>query len=205
MSIAKIIKYVLGALVTVFLGALGSGLWETAVSPFISYIYRLTNTLIASIYSGYYDSVYNAATSEFSYAYMIKISSLILLVCGAVLLSRLFDFQALFSKLFKVDNRLVGSFLKGQATGIAIASLMVGYFMLVRADSIQIVQSYSHMSMEILRPYVGEQEYRLLKSEYYSVTNEADFKEFNSKIVQFSETFQLKLPDKYNKAFKSDS
>ena len=192
-NLTSIAKYTGGAVITIFLGALGSGLWEKLIYPLISYTFMLTNTLISSIYSGYYDSVYKTASAGFNDAYMVKIASLILIISGITLMFRMSSVAILIMKhgLMKLQMFLLGVFI-----------FTLGYFMLARADSVQIVESYSHMSMEILRPYIEEREYRLLKSQYYRVSNENDFLSFNKQLVTSSEKYKIDLPDKYNKAFK---
>jgi hypothetical protein len=192
-NLSSTAKYLGGAVITIFLGALGSGLWENLISPFFRYTFTLANSLISYIYSGYYDSVYKAASSGFNDAYMIKISSLIIITTGMFLMYRMSSVASLSMKV---------GFMKFQMFITGVLILTVGYFMLARADSVQIVESYSHMSMEILRPYVGEPEYRLLKSNYYRITNEKGFLSFNKKLITLSENFNVELPDKYNKAFK---
>ena len=192
-NLSSIAKYVGGAVITIFLGALGSGLWENLISPFIRYTFILANNLISFVYSGYYDSVYRAASSDFNDAYMVKITSLIIIITGFFVMYRMSSVASLLMKF---------GFMKFQMFIFGVLIFTFGYFMLARADSVQIVESYSHMSMEILRPYVGEPEYRLLKSNYYRITNEKGFLSFNKQLVTLSKTFNVDLPGKYNKAFK---
>ncbi|QOY53142.1 hypothetical protein [Candidatus Sulfurimonas baltica] len=75
----------------------------------------------------------------------------------------------------------------------AILLSMTFYFG-IQKNYINDIRSYSHRSMEILRPYVSENDYYLMKSEYFQVKSEEDFKKFNLKLTSHASKNNVNLP-----------
>lgn len=178
MRIKNVIKVVLGILAAILLGAIGSGVWEKVLSPSISYIGKFVTSTISSLSSSYSDSIYKSA-SNISYSGQ----------SGAlVLILFLFVFFGLFIFALnsKKENNFIAPFYEGFLiyyrgwTGIIFSGALLFFmlFMISIQISILDIQRYSLKQMDILRPYIGEQEFHKLRSDYLIMKNKNDFNEF---------------------------
>ena len=59
------LKWSWGIIGGIFLGALGSGLWEKILSPTLLWLFEKASYLLNSISSNYMDSIYNEASNGF--------------------------------------------------------------------------------------------------------------------------------------------
>ena len=102
MKIKNVIKIILAAIATILLGALGSGVWEKILSPFLSYIGNVITTTASSLSSTYSDSIYRAASN----IHFLGQSGITLLFLMLLVFVGLF----IFSLGSKKENKLVSIF-----------------------------------------------------------------------------------------------
>ena len=192
MRIAKLIG---GIIITILLGAIGSGLWERILSPAIDTIYRGTVSFIASIYACYLDSIYKEASRDLPDIYQKKIAFLILTILACYLIFVSFKYgnwhSSFLNRLVTVTKRQLH--FHGMLFGGLI--FVLSYFAMAKADYAQEIKSYSFHSMEILRPYIGESEYFYLKSRYYQISSSSDFQKFNEILLEKREIHAIDLPE----------
>ena len=48
-------------------------------------------------------------------------------------------------------------------------------------------------NIEIIAPYIGDQEYKILKSNYHSISSRSDFDSFNNLLIEYAERADVKL------------
>ena len=193
MKIPKPIKIFLGALVTIFLGAIGSAVWEKALSPLLSYLFSGITSTISSLSSSYSDSIYSRASDLFDTSSdSVRILFLFVVFCGLF-------FFALNSKK---ESRYVTFFHKAITdhfrgwVGIIYSGsiLIVLLFMLSRQTIVERIQGYSVKQMEILRPYVGEEKYLHIRSDYLRMRSKRDFDIFSQKLYDTAKAVSVDVP-----------
>ena len=172
-----------GILATILLGALGSGLWERVISPAFDAIFRVAIRLVGSIYSRYIDNLYKNASYDMPNFYQMKISGLLLFLSGGLVVYLFFPDITGIKKEFEIGVYLVAMLFSG-----------AGFFLLPRADYLQKINSYSLMSMEILRPYIGEEAYIRLRSDCFQVTSKDEFFNFNNTLKEYADKHNIQLP-----------
>jgi hypothetical protein len=191
----KNIKIIAGILITILLGAIGSGIWERFLSPMVDATYRGTVSLISSVYTGYLDSIYVSAARELPDVYQRKIAFLIIIIVASYLIFVSIKHGNWKSPFLNSLGIAASKILPLQGLLLGVVMLAMSYFGLAKASYSQDIKSYSFHSMEILRPYIGESDYLTLKSEYYRIENSSEFQLFNEKIVDKSKEFKVKLPN----------
>ena len=199
----KYLKIIGVIITTIFLGALGSGLWERLISPTLDNLSRKSIKFVDSINSGYLDSIYKSAAYDLPNIYQQKIVGLILVIVGIYWLYSLlnkYDWCRLLPESLDKEKRtkLINQITHISRIYFLIISLFLigfGVFLLSKSDYIQKTISYSYRSLEILRPFIGEKKYIELKSDYYQVDSSNLFTAFNLKIKLLSKQHKVKLPE----------
>lgn len=197
MEIKKAIKIVLGAIATILLGAIGSGVWEKVLSPGLIYVAKLTTSLISLVSESYSNSIYERASN-------IPINDETATIVSAVIL--LFIFMVFFAfvvssqknqLIIKIFHRsLVRMFTGWRGIIIQIVAFYVLIFLISAQVSVIYIQRYSTKQMEILRPYIGEHKYHSLKSEFLQIHTKSDFNDFLQKIEEQAKKYKVKI-DKF--------
>ncbi len=73
------------------------------------------------------------------------------------------------------------------------ALLIVVIFLMTRQVAIDEIQNYSIMQMEILRPYIGEEKFLLLRSGYLQMKNKEDFESFLAKLNDSAKSASISI------------
>lgn len=194
----KYLKVIAGVFATILLGAIGSGLWERILSPVLDSISRKAILFVDGIYSGYLDSIYRSAAFDLPNIYQQKIAALLLIIVGlfwGVSIATKYDWRSMLSKLFPATSTNVIHAIRVYFLIVALSLLVMGMFLLSKADYVQKTILYSCRSLEILHPYIGEEKYLILKSEYHQVDSAKAFERFNSKLIALSKENKVSLPE----------
>jgi hypothetical protein len=190
----NIFKIIGGIFATILLGAIGSGLWERVISPAIDFISTVSVKFVSSIYSGYLDSIYVKAAKDVPDLYTLKIPLLILIIVSAIIIFEVCDkSENTILSHFKELNRR--TFYSWQGIVLGGAIFVVAFYSLIQVDYAENVKSYSHSSMEILRPFIGDENYLILKSQYLRIKSENDFTSYRKLLIEYSEKHSIDLPD----------
>jgi hypothetical protein len=64
-----------------------------------------------------------------------------------------------------------------------------------RQEQVNKITTYSLRSLDILRPYFGEEKYIKMLSDYYQISNASQFYLFNNKIMHDANIYGVKLPE----------
>lgn len=187
----KILKICLAFCGTIFVGAIGSGVWEKLLSPMLSYLLGAITYVLSRISVTYEDLIYQNA-STISYEGQ---SGLILLL-GMLFLSLACIFNSTknleHSTLAKLANIVLSSYIKGWSGLVIGFSLFVfSTFLLSKQTSVFKVRQYSVKSMHIVRPHIGEEGYYKLYSEYLLIKDKNDFDRFLTKIEEYDSNYGI--------------
>jgi hypothetical protein len=178
MNFRNTIKIILGAVATILLGAIGSGVWDRLLSPGLKILGNLVTTILSSISDKYSDSIYTRASSIITYSQVDKAAVLLMLILIVWLLIYAVNSQK--------ENHIIEPFHTGISRSfqgwqgiISCGALLIFLIFMISTDStINEIKKYSTTNMEIIRPYVGEKEYLTIRSNYLQMKNERDFKKF---------------------------
>ncbi|MGG2397894.1 hypothetical protein ACJRW5_13235 [Pseudomonas sp. SH1-B] len=182
----KTFKVLLSLFGALLVGALGSGLWERVLSPALSRFAEWMTGFISGFSQSYSDSVYASAANLHggnsvtdAYVFMLVLFSLGVFLYGMHI--RVGIMHSPDSPEGKDMNGFVSWACLLMAGGFFSISMIQG----AKLSAIKDVRKYSVDTMEIVRPYVGENGYYMLRSKFLRVRSEKDFKDF---VIYLQET-----------------
>lgn len=178
----------------IILGAIGSGVWEKVLSPMLSNLSEWTVTFVGGINSGYENSIYQRAARDTTDLYTMKIAMLILVLVGTALVIAIALRTLARSQVQERTQRRVHSFISFQGLSLGLALSLVAFVSLARLGVASQVKESSLRSLEILRPYTGEQMYLQLRSDYYSIESKKDFEAFKMRVLEHASKVSRKVP-----------
>ncbi|HAS6364103.1 TPA: hypothetical protein RQJ98_004405 [Vibrio vulnificus] len=176
---------------TIFVGAIGSGVWEKLLSPMFSYLLGTITYFLSTMSKTYENSIYENA-STISY----EGQSGVILILGMIFLG----FACIFSATKTLDNNLFANaanralsmYIKGwSGLAVGVTILVFSMFMLSKQTSVFKVRQYSVKSMHIIRPYIGEDKYYKLYSDYLLVKGKDDFDAFLKTVYQYDSAYKI--------------
>ena len=173
-------KILLGITGTIILGAIGSGVWERLLSPFLSYLSSSLTTAISSISKTYSDSIYTSAANLYSPNATESIGFVILLISFAWLFVMAIQSKKEHRFIGILHQALVLNYRGWFGIAHCGAIIIVVLLMMSRQATVEKIQSYSYQQMEIVRPFVGEQRYAQLRSDFFRMHTKEDFDRFLS-------------------------
>ena len=188
MSIPKAIKILLGILGTIILGALGSGLWESIISPGLSWSSSAIASFFSSMSTRYQESVFQLAAEGESEMRIYRLQLLmgLLFFFGIMLLVTKQMWLAVMNK-WRISRAL---------TATLIFATLIGFVLRITyLDAARNVRDYSFKSLEILRPHLEEEKYLFLRSEFMQIRNKQQYLAFREKITMYQDSFNVWLPD----------
>ncbi|QKQ25157.1 hypothetical protein [Candidatus Reidiella endopervernicosa] len=86
MNFKTILKVIVGIIVTIVLGAIGSGVWERILSPALDWIYRFSVGLISKVSIDYKNNIYEAAEMGFHEDFSFRLFLITTLLLSLALL-----------------------------------------------------------------------------------------------------------------------
>jgi|LGVD01.1.fsa_nt_gb hypothetical protein len=110
------IKILLGALATILLGAIGSGVWERLLSPALKETSNFITSTISSISKTYSDSIYSRASSITTYDQSENILLILLFVVFFALFIYAINSKKDNPRIARLHRAMVGPF-QGWAGG----------------------------------------------------------------------------------------
>lgn len=191
-------KIVAGVAVTIFLGAVGSGLWERFMGPGLDWLTRATVGAISNGHTWYRDSIYVSASKGFHEAQALALYSLVL-----GLLPLLYAWLLLRHPVISATPRppsKTRDFMRSSSGYWLTFALTIVVFVTVTFNGLRLRHinetiTYALASFEIVRPYVGEEQYARLRSRFYAMRTGAEFDEINRDLIAAAKKFAVKLPE----------
>lgn len=197
-ELKKYVKIVLGILATILLGAIGSGLWERFLAPFLDWLARKTVGALAWGHMSYRDSIYENAAKGFHESHSLALYTLVigLLPIAYWMILNLHPTE----RETKNQNSAARSFVRSRkGYWVLFAATLVVFFNVMfstlRLRHINETITYSLAAFEIVRPYVGEEQYLKYRSRYFSMRSAAEFDSIHNEVAQIADKYRLKLPD----------
>jgi hypothetical protein len=193
MSFKKIIKIVLGLIATIIIGAIGSGVWEKLLSPFLSFLSSEISQFFSSISTSYANNIYSKMSSLDGTSNLNDAHWVFLLI--------FFFFLFLYSASKNKHKFIIGEFVETHnemfsswAGIIFTGSMLVGTVLMMSMDKeIYKLRSQTLEHIEIIRPYINENEYLLIRSEFFQIKTEKSFNDLKQKIKDVSLKNKLAL------------
>lgn len=184
----KLLKLFLSLLGLILLGALGSGLWEKVLNPFIDWFSKTFITIIGNFQSSYIDNIYKSSalgpekvSLMFSAVFFLVIFSFIMYALFIYINRTFRNGNSAFILKFMVTTQLAGTFI------------LIG-ILLVRFPTVSSLSNYSYQGLEIVRPNMSEYQYYELKSELLQVMSKDDFLNFSKKLKSYEDD-EHRLPE----------
>ena len=197
----KIIKWCGYVLVAAVTGAIGSGVWEKILWPLLKFLSDFVTDILKGISQDYSDSIYKSAANlvEYSDDKSVVLMIFILFICMLVI-------GMLFKKMdLEISGYEAGiSFQKKIVNAYfwaAFVCFVIALFPVAKSISIQEVRIYSTHNLEVVRPYVGEHQYLMMRSKFLQMKSESDFADFLSDLYSRSEASNIKIEKFYESSW----
>lgn len=194
----KTLKIVLGIAATIVLGAVGSGLWERFLGPFLDWLTRQTVGAFAWGHSSYRDSIYENAARGFHEAHSLALYTTFI---GLLPIAYLFLLRRHPTERQPEGARSpLREFIRSRSGYWLIFALTMAIFVgaafsALRLRHINETITYSLSTFEIVRPYVGELQYTKYRSRFFAMRNAREFDEVHSELVAIAKANNIRLPD----------
>ncbi|EHU5198728.1 hypothetical protein JKP10_21085 [Vibrio vulnificus] len=189
----KLVKYIVAGVGTIIIGGLGSGVWERILSPLLDYVVSGISTLLSYLSSSYDDSIYQKAASIADEGQVTIFMSLMF-----TLLAFFWLCKALSTK---PDNEMLSSFHTGLTSafrgwyGIVFSASTLVFSMVTLSTNSAIyqVRNNSIDNINIARPYIGDERYHKLYSQFLQIKSKEDFVDYQLKIESYSVSYRFTL------------
>jgi len=196
----KILKIIMFVVVTIVLGAIGSGLWERVLAPLFDNLVQYTNYLMNMCSNIYKDSVYREVGNGFREYSSVTMHTLILMVMPMSYWFATLQIRKLLRS--ESDDKLSSKFAsflvskKGYYSLLLLTiSLSIAIFIsIAKIIYVNEVITYSFRSLNIVAPYLPDQEIENLKSRFYSIQSASDFYAFNERLLAVANKDHVHLP-----------
>jgi hypothetical protein len=208
----RLLKIIVAILVTILLGAIGSGLWERLLSSFVDKIAFYIMSVLASTFHGYVDYIHGDIGKGLSGRFVL-LSPLAILMFFITFpwLLILYYYRMLESTLREIsdqkENRPPSTEdeikIKIQGRKKKIARLMIPLAcvssILYISELIETTYTYKaalfvDRSIEILAPYVSSKDVVSLRSEYRSIDSADKFYTLEEKLRAHAKSSNITLP-----------
>lgn len=197
-NVSKLLKVALGIVATIFLGAIGSGVWERFLGPALDWLTKVSVGAFAWGHTSYRDSIYANAAKGFHEAHSLALYTVVLglLPLAYLLLLRRHPTE----RLPPGSTTSTREFVRSRKGYWFIAALTAVVFVMVSFSALRLRHinetiTYSLATFEIVRPYVGEDRYKQYRSRYFSMKTASEFDAIHSEIRQIAQDQKLQLPE----------
>ena len=197
MTFRTVLKVIGGLLLTVLLGAVGSGVWEKILSPLLQYTSSEVSSTLSHVSASYSNSLYSSAAAYPGTGRGGDPATLLFIVLLFALLAWLLQ--------DKSDNMLIRTF--GRALlmykgwpGAAYVLVLLITVIIGSAKQVEVsrIQRESLTKLEVIRPTVGEKRYLELRAQYFSIKTKKDYMAF----IKALEPSEVQLDDTTTSAGK---
>jgi hypothetical protein len=190
------VKLIGGIVATILLGAIGSGVWERILSPAANWVYRASVNFVNSISTGYKDRIYQAASQGFHEAYSLKIFALFsLLLALYLMMSSQLRLLRILDTNNATDKITSKKWFARLMVILSISISLLIFYSVNKHEAINNITTYSIRSLDTLRPYIGDQFYLKLLSDFYQIRTASQFYQFNQNLITLSKTKNVVLPE----------
>lgn len=181
-----------------FLGALGSGLWEKLLSPFASWASTSIVDAISHFSESYQDSIYEMAarkgpSSEATVGFAV-VAVVTLWILTVIFIVTPYTRNSYKSAMDIADRSKPARMVLNLNGLFLVAVLATMFFQMVKLGAVMGVQHRSLNSLEILRPSIGETSYIQLRADFYSMKKKRDYASLAAKIKTQAQRYHVDIP-----------
>ena len=203
-------KSLLGLAGAIFLGALGSGLWDVAVKPGAQWILRLTLSTVTLGSQTIRNQVYQHAAKgphEAASSFVMIVVATLLLATPFWMALRIYEERRFYRRtrlsdkegekgtLLQMEARLTKLFLTAYILfGITLVPTTGIFIQMLQIQEATKAYTFFSQSMTICRPYIDEQHYQLLLSQYAMIRTKDDYVRITDKLRGIASANHLTLP-----------
>jgi hypothetical protein len=194
---SRISKTLIFVLVTVLLGAIGSGIWEKLLRRVCDSSMALVINCMSWVVGTYKDSLYDSAADGFHEGSALFIHSILLtifpmaymwILMGHPWISKSLDGKSKFGEFIRSSR---GFYLIAALTIAIMASSVLAQ---IRVSYTNRIITYSMRSLNILVPHLADQECKQLAGSYYMIKSRADFIAFQNRLITAAKGAGVQLP-----------
>lgn len=188
------------------IGILATALWENFISPFCTYIYIHTSSLLETFITTFSNDTYKEISNGFNDSYSLYIIMIIILtfLCIAIIINLLPSVQKYSDKITTKIRTSNDPFktLHNHLLLLRAGRILSFFFFII--SSIYLIgnlifitdcKTKSLCNLEIISPYVSDNEYKQLKSTFYSIQTKDDYINFTEIINEIGEKYSLNLKE----------
>jgi hypothetical protein len=191
----------------ILIGALGSGLWEVFLKNFIYNTGNLFVEIMSHFYRGYIDSLYKyVGKTDSLLQYLPSILVLVLIIISPILM------YIVFIRAYKMINqdkenekesivqKIILFFLVSKRRIFLLVIIftlplsLIYTDILVKEVTYLNANHYIERTLEIIRPYIEDSEYILMRSEFRQIDNKGKFIKLYSKIKGIALKENITIP-----------
>lgn len=185
---------------TLFVGILATALWENFISPFCTYIYIHISSLFETFMTSFSNSTYRSIANGFNdsnsvYVILIILSSYLGLVTSFIIFPIFSKHQT--NIIHKAENQTskTKKFFSSKIIVILLFSIFVFCYLYIIGNIIFVTncKTNSLCNLEIISPYISDEEYKQLKSTFYCIETKDDYINFTIAIDELGEKYSLNL------------
>lgn len=197
-TLSSYLKWLGGIIGAIFLGALGSGLWEKFLSPALLWLFEKVSSLSRHISSSFMDSVYQEISNGFHEFYSVQTYTFIFIIIATGYVALLFLYIKIQKKKKEQPKTKQTSPKKLKMYKITfwvcfIVGIVLSTLNISEATYVNITTTKTLSNIEIISAVIEDKEYKMLKSEFHSMMSENDFLKLQEKIAEIAEKNNLRL------------
>jgi vacuolar-type H+-ATPase subunit I/STV1 len=180
------------ALITIILGALGSGLWTYIGDPTVGWLGEQYIHVAQRLNSGYYDYLH----SDIGEGALIRATTKSALTASLIygLIMMIFGFMLKYFHRMQFNSHSLFSKAGGFIFFIAVVALLQAITLSVKAGYNRNAVIYLERSIEILSPSNDEKTILQLRAQYRSIENANDFYTLHDSLVNLANEKNVRLP-----------
>ncbi len=195
MTPQTLLKVVAGAVATVVLGAIGSGVWERILAPALDGTFRASVDFLSTFSLNYKNGIYKAAAQGFHEDFSLRLFAIATLLMSVAALFFAMRWNEQLLRIVSPALERARGWLQWAAIVAALALSLTTLYSVGRHEAVNKTATYALRSLDVLRPHIGEQKYLGLLSQLYQVRSAAQFQDLNKSLVEQAQSFNVSLPE----------
>lgn len=205
------LKLIIGVPITIFLGAIGSGLWQILLAPLFAKFSDFTMTFISNIFYGYTDFIYqNVSNNPSIQLTHFLYSGLLVFTLAFLLFIVLYPLYKITKEINDAINNqddkdmtrdeFVSEMRKTRKMFyilLPISLILTGAFIAKSFQTEHAIKAamFIERSIEIVSPFISETERLTLRAKYRGIDNAADFYKLEISLREIAKKHSCVLPE----------
>jgi hypothetical protein len=192
----KTVKILLSLLCAIVIGAIGSGLWERVLSHWYDGLINASVNMMSFLVSTYRDSIYKDVSDGFHEYSAVFVHAMVLMILPVLY----FIIWLRHPESKPTIGHPVREFIRSRRGYYTIGIVTLSLFATFAISSFKImytnrIVTHSLKTIDIVAPYVSEQENRQLLATFRSITTKQDYDDFAERVSSIAQTNSVVLPE----------